>query len=181
MVPSIIFACCRDCQRDVLDKRFHNEYNRYVLYILKRILLKLTRSLDIALTTLVQLAAAGKQLSAAQLAQTLGAPRNHVAKVIQLLARGGYVRTLRGKGGGIRLAKPAERIALQEIIDLIEGPVYLMECTVNSAVCPLSPSCRLEQKFREAQESMMKVFRSTTLADVLPAKRKRGTERVETL
>jgi len=143
--------------------------------------MKLTKSLDIALMTLVQLAATGKQLSAAELAGMLGVPRNHVAKVVQLLARGGYIRTLRGKGGGIRLAKAPESVRLKEIIDLVEGPVYLMDCTIDPSVCPLTPRCRLGQTFKEAQEIMMKVFESTTLADVLPVKRRRGTDRFQTL
>jgi Rrf2 family nitric oxide-sensitive transcriptional repressor len=143
--------------------------------------MKLTKSLDIALMTLAELAASKKQTSAAQLARTLAAPRNHIAKVIQLLARGGYVRTLRGKGGGIRLAKAPAAVTLKEIIDLVEGPVYLMVCTVDPAACPLSPRCRLEQTFKRAQESMMKVFRTTTLADVLPLKKGRANRRGETL
>ena len=137
--------------------------------------MRLTKSLDIALMALIQLAASKKQSSAAELAQTLGAPRNHVAKIMQLLGRGGYVRTLQGKGGGIRLVKPPQAIVLKEIIDLVEGPVYLMECTVEPGVCPLSRGCRLAQKFKEAQESMMSVFRRTTLADVLPRKSKPGS------
>jgi Rrf2 family nitric oxide-sensitive transcriptional repressor len=138
---------------------------------------KLTRSLDIALLTLIELAASGKQLSAAGLSQALGAPRNHVAKIIHVLGRGGYIRTLRGKGGGIRLAKAPEAIRLKEIIDLVEGPISLMSCTIDPGVCPLTPRCRLGRTFKEAQESMMKVFESRTLVDVLPVTSGRGAQR----
>lgn len=130
--------------------------------------MKLTRSLDIALTALIQLAAGDGRLNSGDIAGILGAPRNHVAKVIQLLARNGYIRTVRGKGGGIRLAKTPGEVTLKEIIDLVEGEIYLMECTVRPETCPMTPRCRLERVFRRAQDLMLEVFRSTTLADVLP-------------
>jgi len=134
--------------------------------------MKLTKSLDIGLQILIQLAAQKKQLSAADLARILDAPRNHIAKVVQILTRGGYIRTLRGKGGGIRLARPVEQISLQEIVDIVEGPLYLMECTINPGVCPFSAPCRLRLKLREAQEGMIKVFRTTRLNELLPGARR---------
>ncbi|MDD8015493.1 MAG: Rrf2 family transcriptional regulator [Acidobacteriota bacterium] len=130
--------------------------------------MKLTRSLDIALTALIQLASSDTRLNSGDIAGILGAPRNHVAKVIQLLARNGYIRTVRGKGGGIRLAKAPGDVTLKEIIDLVEGEIYLMECTIRPGTCPMSPRCRLGRVFRKAQGLMLEVFHSTTLADVLP-------------
>ncbi len=134
--------------------------------------MKLTKSLDIALMILVQLAAKRKQLSTADLARLLDAPRNHVMKVVQILTRGGYIRTLRGKRGGVQLARSPEQVSLQETVDLVEGPTYLMECTLNPGVCPFSLHCRLRLKLGEAQEGMMKVFRATALTDLIPATKK---------
>ncbi|MEW5900284.1 MAG: Rrf2 family transcriptional regulator [Acidobacteriota bacterium] len=130
--------------------------------------MRFTKSLDIALMTLIQLATARKQLSTAELSGVLHSPRNHIAKVIQILARGGFIQTVRGKGGGIRLAREPGRILVQEVFDLIEGPVCLIECIVNPDVCLFSLNCRLRLKLREAQENMTSVFRFTTLAELLP-------------
>lgn len=130
--------------------------------------MKLTRSLDIGVQVLIQLARSGKQMSVAELAKLVDAPRNHVVKVTQILARGAVIRTLRGKGGGIRLARPAGQVLLEEIVNLIEGPLYLMECTSTPAICAFSRGCRLRLKLREVEEAMKKIFRSTTLNDLLP-------------
>ncbi len=137
--------------------------------------MKLTRSFDIGVQVLLQLAAQKNQLSTAELAQKVKAPRNHIAKVVQVLTRGGYIRTRRGKGGGTHLARDLEEISVQDIIDIVEGPLYLMECTINAGVCPLSPRCRMRLKIREAQEGMMKVFRNTKLNELLPGGQRKSS------
>jgi Rrf2 family nitric oxide-sensitive transcriptional repressor len=91
-----------------------------------------------------------------------------VAKVLQALSRGGYLRTIKGKGGGVELAVSAQKIFLQDVIQLMEGPIYLMECTVNKDACFMSSRCRLRLKLKEAQNNMIDVFKSTSLADLLP-------------
>lgn len=132
--------------------------------------MKLTKSLDISLRILLSLAEREGRQSARQLSDSLGFPFHHVAKILQTMARAGYVRTVRGKGGGVELARLPKKIILEDVIQSIEGPVYLMECTVNKDACLISSGCRLRIKIREAQENMMDVFRATSLSDLISEK-----------
>lgn len=129
--------------------------------------MRLTRSLDISLRILISLAENKNRQSARQLSDSLKLPFHHVAKILQTMARAGYVRTVRGRGGGVELAIPPKKIILEDVIQSIEGPVYLMECTVNRDVCHMSSGCRLRLKIREAQENMMEVFRATSISDLI--------------
>ena len=130
--------------------------------------MKLTKSLDIAFLVLLQLASEKQKLSARKLSEGLKISMNHISKVIQILSRGGYIKTLRGKGGGIELAKPPEKIILKDIIQLVEGPICLMDCTIDKNACIRAVQCRLRLKIKEAQESMASVFQATSIADLLP-------------
>jgi Rrf2 family nitric oxide-sensitive transcriptional repressor len=130
--------------------------------------MRLTKSLDIAVMILLHLAAGKRRSNARALSAALKYPANHVAKIIQTLSRGGYVRTHRGKGGGIELAKSPEKIFLSEILNLVEGRVRLMECIVHKKACPRSPRCRLRLKLTEVQDGIIKIFKSTSVADIVP-------------
>jgi Rrf2 family nitric oxide-sensitive transcriptional repressor len=77
------------------------------------------------------------------------------------------VRTVKGKGGGVELASSPENIRLDSVICAMEGPIHLMECTINEDACPLSSKCSLSRKIKEAQDSMIRVFSQTTIADLL--------------
>lgn len=133
--------------------------------------MKLTKSLDVALRILLRLAEEKRRLNARELSQKLKIPFNHAAKVLQALSKGGYLRTIKGKGGGVELAISAKKIFLQDVIQLMEGPIYLMECTVNREACFMSPRCRLRIKLKEAQENMIDVFKSTSIADLVPGRK----------
>jgi len=137
--------------------------------------MKLTKSLDIAFRLLVRLAQENKRLSSRELAHELRLPYNHLVKVLYVLAKNRFIRTTKGKGGGVELAKAPKEIRLSNIIHLIEGEIYLMECTVNKKACSLSPQCLLRQKIKQAQESMWNVFRETTLENLLPQAKKQGS------
>jgi len=130
--------------------------------------MKLTKSLDIAFMILLQLAAKERKSNAKALSLILHFPVNHISKIIQTLSRGGYIRTRRGKGGGIELAKPPQKINLKDVIHSVEGPLFLMECTRHRDICPFSSKCLLRLKIKEVQETMMRIFERTTIADLIP-------------
>ncbi len=82
------------------------------------------------------------------------------------LGRAGYMRTLQGKGGGVRLAVPPRQITVKEVIDLVDGPTALAGCFLDAGYCPLK-KCRLGAKLKEAQKQMDDVLAATTIEDLL--------------
>lgn len=94
---------------------------------------KITEAASLALHTVALLASRPKQLtSTRQIAGILDISENHLSKVLQQLHRVGMVESVRGPGGGFRLAKPADEITLLEVYEHIEGPLDTSHCLLEA-------------------------------------------------
>jgi Rrf2 family nitric oxide-sensitive transcriptional repressor len=96
---------------------------------------------------------------------------NHVAKVVNLLAREGYVRSTRGVGGGIELAKQPEEIVIGEVIASMEVDTHLLACVGGDDTCVIHSFCKLKGVLAEAERVQREYLDSVTLADVIPTRR----------
>lgn len=133
--------------------------------------MQLTIHTDYALRTLMYLVAAAGRLRVAQVAQLYGASPDHMKKVVNRLSRLGYIRSIRGVGGGIELARRPEDIRLGEVIAAFERNMHLLECVATDEVCAIESFCKLKGALAEAEKVQLAYLNSITLADVAPAKR----------
>ena len=136
--------------------------------------MRLTTFTDYGLRMLMRLASEpGRAFSTADLAEEFGLSRNHLAKIMQHLARAGFVETRRGGGGGAVLARPAARIRLGNVIDLLEEGQPLVECFgTDGGDCSIDGQCRLKARLRSAERAFLADLDRSTLADIaLPAMR----------
>lgn len=125
---------------------------------------------DFALRTLMFLALQEQRSRVADVAAFYGISAPHVAKVVNSLSRLGLVRSLRGAGGGIELARPAAEISVGEVILAFEGNMHLLECVGTADVCAIQRFCPLMGVLAEAERRQVEYLNSVTLADVLPRK-----------
>lgn len=96
-----------------------------------------------------------------------GLARPHIVKIVHELGRAGYLKTVRGRGGGFRLAKPAEDIVIGEVVRLTEGPLDLVECfNPERNTCPLIGICKLSRALQTATKAFMAVLDDLTLEDI---------------
>lgn len=96
-----------------------------------------------------------------------GLARPHIVKIVHELGQAGLVETRRGRGGGFRLARPAEEIVVGNVIRLTEGPLDVVECfNPEKNTCPLIGICKLSRALREATKAFMAVLDDLTLADI---------------
>ena len=96
-----------------------------------------------------------------------GMARPHIVKIVHELGRAGYLETLRGRGGGFRLARPAEDIVVGDVVRLTEGPLDLVECfNPERNTCPLIGICKLSRALKAATRAFMAVLDDLTLADI---------------
>ena len=131
--------------------------------------MQLTLYTDYSLRVLVYLGLKGDELSTiSEIARHYGISRNHLVKVVHNLASHGFIQTSRGKGGGMRLARPAHEVNIGDVVRHTEGSFNLVECfDVQSSGCPITPICKLKGALHRATRSFMAVLDSYSLADVL--------------
>lgn len=93
--------------------------------------------------------------------------RPHIAKAVHVLGRAGFLETVRGRGGGFRLGKPALEITVGSVVRLTEGPLEVVECfNPQTNKCPLLGICKLSRAIQEATHAFMAVLDDLTIADI---------------
>ena len=93
--------------------------------------------------------------------------RAHLTKVVHQLAQAGYLETVRGPRGGLRLARPATEIVVGHVIRLTEGPIDLVECfNAELNTCKLRGICKLSAKLHEATNAFLAVVDDLTIAQI---------------
>lgn len=132
--------------------------------------MKLALHTDFALRTLLYLAARSGRATVSQVAEFYGISQNHLGKVVHQLGRFGYVRNVRGPGGGIELGRAAAEITVGAVIRDFEGRnVHLLECLTTPGVCVIQPGCALRVALAEAERRQMEYLDEVTIASLVPA------------
>ncbi|WP_095589001.1 RrF2 family transcriptional regulator [Actibacterium ureilyticum] len=104
----------------------------------------------------------------ADIARRCNASTNHVARVVQQLQAKGYLETLRGRSGGMRLARPPERISIGAVFRLFETDIPIAECFDPAQnTCPLAATCRLRSYVTRALEAFYHELDLITLEDLV--------------
>ena len=135
---------------------------------------KLTDYASVVLTVLASDPAA--VLSASELAERAGLEVPTVAKLLKPLAQAGLVEGFRGANGGYKLARDAAEISLVEIVEAMEGPLGMTECSVHAGQCGIEDSCGVRANWRRINDVVADALRGVSLAQMLgpmpPAPRK---------
>ena len=122
---------------------------------------------DYALRTLIFLAGKPGRASVADVAAFYGISKDHVAKVVQSLARHGYLRSIRGAGGGIELARRPEDVRIGQVVLDFEGNLHLLECVGVENVCVIQPGCKLRTVLAQAERLQTDFLNSVRLSDIV--------------
>lgn len=130
--------------------------------------MNLTTFSDYSMRVLVYLSLEHEGLvTISDIAKAYDISENHLMKVVHHLALEGYIETVRGKGGGMRLAREPEHINLGELLRKSEGGRGLLPCTDGVSNCCIQPACKLVNILQEAHGAMYAVLEKYTLADLM--------------
>ena len=139
--------------------------------------MRMTMYTDFSLRVLMYVGAKEQsELSTIQeISTAYGISKNHLMKVTYELGKHGYIETIRGRGGGIRLAFPPASINIGEVVRKTEDDFYLVEC-FNCAAnrCVITPVCKLRRVLHEALVAYLAVLDTYTLQDLLVNKDELG-------
>jgi Rrf2 family protein len=131
-------------------------------------MLKLTKKADYGLISLKHLSlfARDRAASAKEIAEAYRMPVPILAKVLQKLAREGFLVSEQGTNGGYRLARDPGLITALEVIRAIDGPVILTNCFTEHGVCELTGQCNVREPLRRVHEGILNLLDGITISDL---------------
>ena len=132
--------------------------------------MQITRQADYAIRAVLYIAKLGEGQRAAtsQIAKVQHIPPSFLAKIISQLSIAGLIHTSRGARGGVSLARLPEEISILEVVEAIDGPIALNECTSVSGTCQFGDECPMRPIWCNTQDELIAKLRNTTFAQVLP-------------
>lgn len=130
--------------------------------------MRLTLRSSLAMRTLMYCAAnPGRTVKKHEIAIACNASENHLGQVIHRLSQLGYLHTMRGRTGGLRLGQPVEEIRVGAVLRAMETPVPFAECFDSANTCPLIGACRLRPALAAAIEGFYESLLPVTLRDLV--------------
>lgn len=109
----------------------------------------------------------GARVSAGRLAEETGLPAPTVQKLVSRMTSAGLLRSSRGAGGGLRLARPAAAITLADIVEAVEGPIALTSCMEDSrACCTLEDACQVKPHWPVVNEALRGALAKVSLTQL---------------
>lgn len=134
--------------------------------------MRLTTHTDYALRMLIALALSeGAVVSVNDIADRFIISRHHLIKVAQHLRSGGYVETMRGRGGGLRLARAPAEINVGAVVRYVEADMNVVACFAADGHCRIFGGCALHSVLREALGAFLAVLDRYSLADLVASRR----------
>lgn len=130
--------------------------------------MELTRKGDYAVRVVVDLATHPPEavVRTRDVGRRTGVPPAYLVKIIQALAQAGLVRTRRGALGGVTLGRAAEAINLRQVIEAVEGPIYLNRCLVRPRLCPRDRFCSVHPVWARIQTVLTRELDATCIEDL---------------
>ena len=128
--------------------------------------MQITRQADYALRAMIYLAKLDPTQRAAtsQIAEAQRIPPSFLAKIISQLSIAGLIHTSRGARGGVSMARSPEQVSVLEVVEAIDGPISLNDCTGDPSTCPFGEDCPLRSLWCETQSELIDRLRKTKFA-----------------
>lgn len=104
--------------------------------------------------------------AAAELAGAIGVATSTASKILKMLARAGLLRSVRGAKGGYMLARPAGEVSIADVIDAMEGPIGVTECSAIPGMCAQERSCSIRANWQRINRVIRDALDQMTLSDL---------------
>lgn len=131
----------------------------------------ISRTSQYAIQSLIYIATQppGEPILSREAAERLQVPAAYLAKIMQVLSRGGLVTSFRGRLGGFCLREDPEKIDLMRVLQITEGPDFTKDCVLGLKVCSEETACPMHQKWKPIKEEIIEMLKQQTLATLSDA------------
>jgi Rrf2 family transcriptional regulator, nitric oxide-sensitive transcriptional repressor len=134
--------------------------------------MRLTLNTDFSLRVLMYVGLFGDKLATINdIAESFGISKDHLMKVVSDLSQKGYLETVRGRNGGIRLMREPRRINIGQVVRDTENQLDVIGCLERRGYCPIERACVLRSALRDATQAFLAVLDAYTLADLIKPQR----------
>ncbi|HLC19193.1 MAG TPA: Rrf2 family transcriptional regulator [Thermodesulfobacteriota bacterium] len=136
---------------------------------------RLSRAAEYAIRGVLYLSGKSDQVTTdiEEIAKATDVPSAYLAKLFQTLGKKGFVRSVRGPEGGFVLLKSPEEISILEIIEALEGPIFLNDCLIREGQCPQDKVCPVHDTWKEAQDVFLDYLRNCNFKQLAVSGRKK--------
>jgi Rrf2 family protein len=126
--------------------------------------MQITKQADYAVRAMTYLARMekNKRSATSDIAKAQNIPPSFLAKIISQLSIAGLIFTSRGAHGGVMLARPAESISMLDVVEAIDGPISLNDCTISTQACDRSEDCPMHDIWADLQKELVQKLRAST-------------------
>ena len=131
-------------------------------------MLRISRETDYAIRVLLALARRrpGEQALTREIQQEMEIPKQMVARVVARLAKGGFIESTPGRGGGIKLAHDPKTITLRQVVTFFERSFVISECLTDPQLCSFEDHCPVRRRWARLQAMILHELEKTTFADL---------------
>jgi len=131
--------------------------------------MRLTRAGEYAVRTILWMAGKdkGRLVGRREIASEMEIPEPFLAKIAQQLAKAGFIEIVQGPRGGFRLRVSPEALTLLDVVEAVEGEIFLNDCIMNPDSCRRSPYCAVHRVWEQARTQLRQCLRSATFANLL--------------
>jgi len=131
-------------------------------------MMQLSMTGEYAVRTMIHLAAvpSGELVQICDISKEWSIPEGFLRKITAQLSKDGLIRSQRGAGGGIMLSRPADTLTLLDVIEAVEGKVFLNKCLIAPGTCHFDPTCAVHLVWCDAQQSLRTILKKKSLAEL---------------
>ena len=131
--------------------------------------MRLTRAGEYAVRCMLYLSSqpVGAVVNRREVAQAMDIPEPFLGKIGQQLARAGLVELVQGARGGLRMARSPEEVTLLDVVEAVNGPIFLNDCLMRRGFCQRSPECAVHRIWDRARSGLRETLRAATFAELL--------------
>ncbi len=119
----------------------------------------------VILTTMLQYP--DRPQSAAEIAAVIRVPVTTVSKVLKIMAREGLVVSLRGAKGGYTLSRPSDQISMAQVIEAMDGPIGMTECSITPGLCIQEKGCPVRANWQRINRIVLQSLQQVTLDQMI--------------